>query len=211
MLCWLSHLCHLLFHLENFWIKSLGCRVPRFHTMWMALTWDFWFWFVTWQIPVPNTEIIPATFVDQGGVNFLNYFCSTKESRTTICNHLILSQPNKVADYEYLEENILCRDLCIVRVVWLSRSLETEFFFVCRIFRGQLGIFFGWKASLFMRKNFPVCILCWGLPVNDWNMSQLGIRTLEWLFSFSFYRIFVEHDLISFLSSPKNLMSMFSA
>lgn len=85
--------------------------------MWMALTWDFWFWFVTWQIPMPNTEIIPATFVDQGGVNFLNYFCSTKESRTTICNHLILSQPNKVADYEYLEENILCRDLCIVRVV----------------------------------------------------------------------------------------------
>lgn len=56
-----------------------------------------------------------------------------------------------------------------------------------------------------MRKNFPVCILCWGLPVNDWNMSQCSVRTLEWLFFalLSLYRIFAEHDLTSSLSSQK--------
>lgn len=62
-----------------------------------------------------------------------------------------------------------------------------------------------------MRKNFPVCILCCGLPVNDWNMSQHSVRTLEWLFSFSLYRIFAEHDLTSSLSIPKKLMSVVSA
>lgn len=97
-------------------------------------------------------------------------------------------------------------------MVWLLKTSETEFISIYRIYTGQVGIyFFDQETRLFTRKKFPVSILCWELPMNDWNMPQCSNRTFEQLFSFPLYRIYAEHDLTSPLSSPKTVMSVFSA